>query len=256
MDPIAKALYDNIFLKPSDPEHTVLWRYLSTDPDDATRGSVDKFASLIKSNSLWLTKASKLPDKLEVRSTDVTRRDLRGIIERANDYYDEQEELQIDEGMPALFFVNCWHRNDSEANWMWRDYCGTKQGIVVRTTFAKLEAACNILGEENIIGCGCIEYNDRSNLIFPHGNPFYECMSKDLGFSQENEIRIATLRVIPDDHVDMPVDLGELIDGVFVHRLASEDYYSSVESLLKNHLPALLNRLEWSSLKRSTSATD
>jgi hypothetical protein len=256
MDPIAKAMYGNIFLKPSDPEQTVLWRYLGTDPDDAERGNVNKFASLIECRTLWLTRASDLKDTLEGLSTENSLLNEQRIWEHDGEYYDEQEELRIEEEMRDHVFVNCWHRNDAEAICMWAEYCGVKQGIVVRTTFAKLEAACNAMGEENIFGCGCIEYVDLSSYIIPPGDVFYPFMHKDMKLAIENEVRIAHLKVIHDNHIDMPVNLGELIDGIYVHPLATENYYYEVASMLQEYAPELLSRLHWSELKGNTSLRD
>ena len=256
MDPIVKLLYDNIFLKPSNPEDTVLWRYFSTDPNDAERGNVDKFASLIRSSSLWLTKARDLKDTLEGLSTECSRHNEQRIWEHDGEYYDEQEELQGEEQMRDHVFVNCWHRNDAEAICMWAEYCGIKQGIVVRTTFSKLEVACNAMGEENITGCGYIEYIDRSNYCIPPGNAFYPFMHKDQRYRLENEVRVITLRMGAIHHIEMPFELDTIVDAIYVHPLASNEYYNEVASLLQLSAPHLLSRLQWSDLKGHTTLKD
>jgi hypothetical protein len=158
---------------------------------------------------------------------------------------------QIEEAKRQMMYVNCWHLGMVESPFMWREYCGSKEGVLIRTTFSKLALACEREGEEKF-PLGLIRYIDRSEYRVPLGNAFYPFMHKDLKFEPECEARIITIGDPTVDHAEMKVDIESLIDKIIVHPNASEEYFAYVQRVVEEEAPLLKDSVKWSEIKNTT----
>ena len=91
-----------------------VWRYMACD----------KFADLVRSRKLYCRRLDKLPDALEGLLSAGNFRQMSLLAQARHDGYGIEEnrdqEIIESERMRRIFFVNCWHINDSES----RTMCG------------------------------------------------------------------------------------------------------------------------------------
>lgn len=250
MDTWARKRYDQIFPKPKYPENTILWRYLATDP---TQTNVDKFRWLIQNSQLYLTKVSNFKDSLEGTMTRRTRQELEEWDHTNMGRYDEQMWTQVEDETRSSMFASCWHISETENPQMYAEYCGHTEGILIKTTFTKLQNQCEAGAQEKFFPCVVryVRYRDyfRDNI----GNAFCPFTHKDIVYWPEREARVLSLGNIADSFIGMPISPVDLIESIRVHPLASQKYYDSILRLIENHAPTLLDRLQWSELREKLS---
>jgi hypothetical protein len=243
---------DYLYPKPPDPDRAILWRYLSTDP---AFDPINKFVDLFENGRLWLTKASGLPDEFEGRRTQADR------LAWVKNGFDLEKLDQIEELMSQSVCVNSWHLGSVESPFMWREYCGIREGVVVRTTFSKLELECKKTGEE-IFTLGLIRYIDHSKDRMPPWNASYPYMHKDIKFKPDCEARInmrgdpAAYHGKPPYHAEMKVALLDLIDEIIVHPMSTQSYFDYVKEQVGVYTPSLLQTVRWSNLRGNISEGD
>ena len=239
--------------QPLDPK-AKLWRYLNTDPK--RDHGIDKFKSLLETQALYMSKASGLPDTNEVRLPECLRAYRESWLKLHTGKYDEQQWNEIDEETRNSIYVNCWNSNDFELIRMWDEYCGSNEGILVRTTFGALDEACSNVGAQKYF-IGKVQYAERDCLYYPLSNVYYSAMHKEGSkFGWENEVRIAISSNPQLDHEELPLKIEEVIDAIYVHPLASVTYFDSVATLIQKSVPTALDRLSWSHLLGHVSVQD
>ena len=210
---------------PSD--QTTLWRFM-----DFT-----KFVSLLKSNSLFFTRADKFSDPFEgakgllknKKKWDKHYLDffIRACSNLPNGVKSDKSEKEILKDAKRLLgqldnigpsqlketFINCWHENNHESEAMWKLYTSSlDQGIAIKTNYKKLYAS---LGKNPSIHIGRISYIDFSNNFAGINDSFW---FKRKSFEHEKEVR-----AIFHDHDSkselgkfIQVDLNILIDQIYV----------------------------------------
>jgi len=233
--------------KPDTPSDTILWRYLTHD----------KFLWLIKERGLYLAQAARfVDDPLEGAVTAVAQAQRQRFQEEVFGCFNAGEDGAIMQDQRNMTYASCWHENTAEDFGMWTTYCTLPEGIVVVTTFAKLDEACLANGEQKFF-LGEVEYTEdwKKEYFYPD-NPLSTFTHKDVRFENEREARVLHIMVQKENFVKMPVDLESLIDHIYVHPLASEEYYGQVKSLLQLYAPSLVAKLEWSKLRGFVMADD
>jgi len=206
-------------------------------------------------SALYLAKASRFPDPLEGTIPVPSQEHLRHFENQFMGGYDADRAAEIERDHRNSTFVTCWHINTLESIYMWKDYCGLS-GVVITTYFDKLDDACENAAKESFF-LGCVNYiMDWTTYYVRLDNAFFRFTTKDAIYHKECEARILHLGSPNEEFVMMPIILPEVIHRIYVHPLATEDYYNGVKALLEKHAPELLSKLEWSSLRGHVTIED
>lgn len=219
----------------------VLWRYLD----------LWKFDSLLETRALYFCNVTTLPDPHE------------GVVPAH--VFDQMKQIQVDEASGKLapnsfenmkstlrismdhfrkgWFVNCWHMNDHEAEAMWKLYLkDAKTGVAIKTTFQHLVVSLHNT-RQGICG-GIVNYIDHDIDTVPMGDIRIVALSKMACYSLEREFRLLHQEIKGNydkviNGVNIPVDCGTLIEGVYIAPNAEANVVSRVVELCKEHsLPA------------------
>ena len=124
---------------------------------------------------------------------------------------------------------------------MWQLYCGTRDGVAIRTTFAKLESSIDPFPHTCV---SLIEYRDYRTQEFKRQQFRYDpALHKRVAFLHENEVRI--LRCVAADFeqaarddkynagaaFELPDwDLESVVDEIIVNPLCPNEYVNTVSA--------------------------
>ncbi len=208
-------------------EDATLWRFM-----DFT-----KFVSLLKTKSLFFTRADKFEDPFE---------GAKGLLKNKvkwNKHYKkffieaiktvpggkglkktEQELLKeakrllgemssIGERQVKETFINCWYENRYESEAMWKLYTSSlDQGIAIKSTYKRLY---NSLHRDLKIHIGRINYIDFSSHFAGLNDSFWY---KRKSFDHEKEVRAILKDFKSSENFGklVPVNLNILIDKIFL----------------------------------------
>jgi len=216
-------------LKEPGPDQA-LWRY--TD--------FAKFAALVQTGTLFLPSLTLFdatdpwegfPSKLnfdpnrpiEVEEHNDTSSRIYTTTQRVafGDGFDNAmaHMLKGHKDMRRVFYVSCWHMNDTESDAQWRIYGGNDCALAVVTTFDRLKKA--ILDAKDVYGSE-VQYYNQATSHTPDGNAFYPVICKRQAFAHEREFRLiywgATEwnRPAPAMGVTLAVDLQAMIESIVV----------------------------------------
>lgn len=148
------------------PDDTVLWRYM-----DFTR-----FVSLLEKEALFFCRPDLLGDPFEGSLSHVTPpafpQDLReGPVSVRG--FDLRQVVRMAR-------VSCWHMGEFESEAMWRLYARERDGIAIRTDFARFKDA--FVGDQEI-SASVVRYRDYSTDSIPFGTGCYLWFTRGLAFS-------------------------------------------------------------------------
>ncbi|MDA2230952.1 MULTISPECIES: DUF2971 domain-containing protein [Bacillus cereus group] len=223
-------------------ENAKLWRYMD----------FAKFVSLLSTESLYLCKPDEFDDVFEGRLFGLEK--AKKIIENqklsegngfAFGSYEgySKTKLATSDFLRENAFINCWHLNEEESAAMWGLYVKSGQGIAVQTTFEKIKQSLNHCGKEVYIGK--VKYVDHKKEENFYGNNILPFFTKRLSFKHEEEVRIVysapNHKEFWDDAtiyqntpgINIKVDLGELIERIYISPDAPPWFMSVVEVVLK-----------------------
>jgi hypothetical protein len=231
-----------------DDENVLVWRYL-----DFT-----KFVALFENRSLHFTRIDRFSDLLEGSWPAASIVEREQLAARVSPMHRDLAESYVT-GIPAASkrlrtqaAANCWHMNEHESAAMWRLYLSSKDGIAIRSTYARLKAGFTAaepvyLGKVNYIDYSC-QHIDIYNLLNP-------LTHKRKSFEHEREVRAAIVRMnpvagqpdqIPESGIEVPVDPETLIDAIFVAPTSPAWFRTLVEAVLRRYssrLPVLQSGL-------------
>jgi hypothetical protein len=165
--------------------------------------------------------------------------------------------------IPCMF-VNCWHRNNSESEAMWKLYSDQGKGVAIKTTARSLIRALEDCDESINLTLGAVKYLDFSDknisasdcIIDGHFAP----LLKRSSFSHENEVRLFNLRkedfqnqnqIIPEPLL-VRVNPSFLIEDIYISPYSVEPFIYSTSAICKKygvaesniHKSTLLNSCE------------
>ncbi len=176
---------------------TKIWRYISTT----------KFLSLLKSKSLYFSRADKLREidpyegSFPRTHADHLNRPYSaetaaywacyGIPDKDShkDYVhvtSRSNQLSLKYGSQH-FFINCWHMSDDESDAMWKIYSGNNEGVCLKSSVKKLLTSFDNF--EKDIHVGQVEYINYSTQFIGSANSFSPYLYKRISFNHEREIR-------------------------------------------------------------------
>jgi hypothetical protein len=228
------------------PDDEKIWRYL-----DFT-----KFASMLDTRSLFFCRLGKLDDKYEGAYPKRSAELLKVMF------------AQVPAGtVPQMmqfprrdFFVNCWHMNRHESAAMWKLYLRTNEGVAVQSTCRRI--ADSLKEWRYPLFAGKVRYIDYEAEGFPPDNALVPALHKRKSFEHENELRIIHSHAMtetskfgetasaaiqqgstpptppseypptPERGLNIPVNLGLLIEQVFVAPTSPDWFHQLVKSVL------------------------
>ncbi len=134
-------------------------------------------------------------------------------------------------------YVSCFHKNEYESAFMWKQYAGD-EGVAIVTTVDRLKESFQ--HEENDIYICDVQYIDYAKEYMPEGNMFYLSLYKRKSFVHENEVRcifgddIDTPKYNRKTGILMNIDLEKLIDKVYISPYAPKYIENDVHNILLN----------------------
>jgi len=213
-----------------------IWRYMS----------IEKFALLMSRKKLWFTRADLLGDEHEGSLPNSIIEDRE---QRLHDHLvKEKIEKGSKEGRKDAF-VSCWSMQPPEILSMWKIYTPNATGVSVKTTVGRL-ASCFVSKPNDLFDTHMahIEQVSYINFISHKAEPdeFDRFTHKQEAYSYEKEVR-AILSYMPtvDEApigIEFQVDLGILIDQVYVSHCLGDGLERFVENLLlENQMKKSIN---------------
>ena len=224
----------------ADP-NTVLWRY----------GDYWKFKGLFSEQKLYFRRADQLPDRLEGRFTEANKKQISDLCAGAfTDLKlgDPAQIREIQEGLRVFRFLTCWHKNTHENQWMWENYTGSPEAVVITTKAPRLLAVFR----ERIAGFD-VEYVGEEKAL-PELHSLAALAYKRRQYSPENEFRLVYTANDETIYVDREEDFGRtlavepenFIDEIRFHPNATPEFKARVKADLAES--ALAPRLRDSEL--------
>jgi hypothetical protein len=104
----------------------VIWRYFK----------FDRFVNILKTHSLWFSRANRFDDQWEGLFPPSYARRTRQYAESNGILYEEfDRDFRVRLQTHRYgHFVNCWHMCEHESDAMWRLYALAKTGIAIKST--------------------------------------------------------------------------------------------------------------------------
>ena len=250
---IPRAFCDRIRQPPDD--NAVVWRYMN----------LHKFVWMISKKQLWFTPISLFEDEFEGRVPPP-------MLERARVYFERRGQLESHfpnhrrqlEQVRHHFYVSCWHIGDVESLEMWCNYCGSRDGIALKTTYGALRRSLQGFP------VGHVEYIEPDAFEDPtfQFSVLYSAWLKRKEFAHESEIRVGYFDGwvpgwrFPTEHKQItfgsPIDWDPepLIESVVVHPGADWSYIEAVTEVLKTWAPSKRQFVQWSKFSEWTQQLD
>lgn len=200
----------------------VLWRYMD----------IFKLLDLLRTSQLHFTRADQMEDPWEgVQGVDLT--DQAGGTVGAHQPVPEgllKERRRL--GLESVF-LNCWHQGNDESYAMWRLYGPSGDGVAIRTTVGRLQAA--LKDDADPTYSALVSYVDLEQVRLPVEPVYYPFAFKRKCYAFESEYRVVKYRHPPQDfnedrtafkfrygdpshpeYLRADVSLVKLIEGIYV----------------------------------------
>jgi len=258
-------IHQQYFEKPLN-EDTKIWRYIT----------LAKFVALLKSRSLFFSRADRLGDPNEgsLPDANIDRR------EEKTKNFSEATKRSLNRGKEWTKYlaINCWFMGNHESALMWEQYAGKEDGLAIQSTYSRLYNELNA-AEEHIC-LGAVNYVDYKAVLIPEGNILWPFIHKKCELQDEHELRAIILKPSTNQYptrkaiydkrrrittpvlgyvdynqesiaagIDVPVDLEALVERIVLPPTSSDWYGDVVKSLVKAFGVGSLN-IESSSLSR------
>lgn len=217
-----------------------IWRYMD----------FIKFISILESSALFFSRADRFKDKLEGKHSDYDLDMLKKEVQKEN--YDGDEAIKAyNEAFQRLktkMFISCWFMKEYESDGMWQIYGKIDESIAIQTTYAKLQKT--VLDVEPYAEIAMVDYIHYEIHDKPMVGGFHPFFHKRMSFEDESEIRaVIWNRDSTEEYgMNLPVDIGSLMEKIYISPLAGEWFFKLVKDVLKRygyeHIP-----IEYSQLK-------
>ena len=196
----------------SPKDDDILWRYMS----------LEKFANILATKSLFFTRADKFEDPLEGYVPQAVRDLYEAGVSRVTPHPKlKNMVLKVIENWHKYVVCNCWHQNEVESMAMWEKYHMRNSGIAIKTTMQDLKKS--LIGAYDVF-TGKVQYIDdnnyehhhiqnffRSDVLFPGKWTYFPHFRKRTEFEYENEVRlIIDSEPFIRDYMNVPADNANL----------------------------------------------
>jgi hypothetical protein len=218
-----------------------VWRYMG----------FSKFVWMLQNQALWLSRSDLMGDPWEV---SLAGKQLQLVKDRhpPMNLNNLQAETSSERSKRIInywrknTFVNCWNMSKHESNALWQIYCKTSEGIVIQSSYEKL----NIV--KNDYSLKPVEYIEPgSNAVTPSHSDLVT--KKRPAFRYEEEVRIFHLDE-DNEHksakgIRLQLDICSFIKSIKVHPEADEVFFNIVKSIVEQYLPDFKGDVGWSDMK-------
>jgi hypothetical protein len=218
-----------------------VWRYMS----------FAKFVWTIQNKCLWLTRADLLGDPWEI---SLSGEQLQLVIDRhpitptgeAQKETAEERTKRIINLWRRNTFISCWNKSPNESNALWKIYCKNADGVVLQTTYEKL----NLIKSHHSLYSVTYPILGSNKRTPTHTDLVTK---KRPMYSYEEEVRI----VYHDKNnengatkgVRLDFDFENLSESVRVHPEADEDFFDVVKNIVNTYAPKYTGKVAWSAMK-------
>ena len=218
-----------------------VWRYMS----------FSKFVWTVQNKCLWLSRADLLGDPWEISLSGeqlqlvINRHPISPVGEPPRESANERTERIINYWRNKTF-VNCWNMSAHESNALWQIYCKNTDGVVLQTTFEKLNS---IRGQYSLhpvtypIPGSNIKTPTHTDLVTKKRPMFkYEEEVRIVYFDENDEIEAT-------NSVQLKFDFEQDIESVRVHPQADSVFFETVHSIVETYTPNFKGKVAWSDMK-------
>lgn len=218
-----------------------VWRYMS----------FSKFVWTVQNKCLWLSRADLLGDPWEISLSGeqlqlvINRHPISPVGEPIRESANERTERIINYWRNKTF-VNCWNMSTHESNALWQIYCKNTDGVVLQTTFEKLNS---IKGQYSLHP---VTYPiPGSNRKTPTHTDLVT--KKRPMFKYEEEVRIVYFdendEIEATNGVQLKFDFEQNIESVRVHPQADSVFFETVQFIVETYTPNFKGEVTWSDMK-------
>ncbi|HKU68850.1 MAG TPA: DUF2971 domain-containing protein [Candidatus Baltobacteraceae bacterium] len=204
-----------------DIDDRALWRYLD----------LPKYLSFLSSGAIYFTRADQFT-QMDPMERSWGRVDLEGETAEAN----AQARRSLYNSM-GKYFVSCWHLSEYESAAMWDIYGKVGAGVALKTSLRKFLAICSTQDPMNadlwrIVPLE-VQYLNYQKEGIGMENALHLLRSKRKSYEHEREIRMALIQPAAagiDEvvGVQMPINIGEVIDAIYINPRAPSWVYESI----------------------------
>lgn len=221
-----------------------VWRYMS----------FARFAWLLQTKRLWLSRADLLGDAWEI---SLAGNQLEHVVSRhpivtlplphVMPEGAMQRSERIIKAWRQQTFVNCWSASSHESHALWRIYCRSAEGVAIQTTIARLKASIGDLPLYRVTyeTPGSARRTPTLADLVAKKRPM---------FAYEQEVRIVRNAVDEPSGQDVPGyglewNPEEHVEAILVHPDADASFFETAAATTLHHAPALKDRILWSAMK-------
>ncbi len=213
--------------------------------------SFSKFVWTIQNKCLWLSRANLLGDPWEISLSGeqlqlvINRHPISPVGEPPRESANERTERIINSWRNKTF-INCWNMSAHESNALWQIYCKNTDGVVLQTTFEKLNS---IKGQYSLHP---VTYPiPGSNRKTPTHTDLVT--KKRPMFKYEEEVRIVHFdkndEIEATNGVQLKFDFEQNIESVRVHPQADSVFFETVHSIVEKYTLNFKGKVTWSDMK-------
>ena len=211
---------DDKGIKLSENPDTILWKYLD----------LSKFVDLLLYQRLFMSRADKFEDQYEGTFSEPTFEEIRKLAkdnpEFLNEYKVHREKVVI----------SSWHTNEYESFAMWQIFTQNNEGLAIQSTLGRIQKALEAEKSYKQY-IGEVNYIDYKKELIPFDDDFFPFLFKRKSFQYEREVRILSdLRdtdLVIDNGLKVAVDIGELIETIYIHPKSEKWYKNLVIDLVR-----------------------
>jgi hypothetical protein len=224
--------------------NSTIWRYMS----------LDKFIKLLKTQSLWFSRADQFTDKYEFTISESTR--LAIAKKQSNNVVIDAEKALQD--FRENSFVSCWTKKREESYALWKIYLGdSKYGVAIQSKMSKLKHSLEANSQNNEMQMYSVEVEYRDFITPEKVNPITVASTKRSFYKGEDEIRLFfsvdkkfRLREAGKGFYGrtLKIDVGTVIDSVYLSPFGGNSFTSEFSTMLQNHYPLLAQKVKKSAI--------
>lgn len=240
------------FLPPDDPTARI-WRYMD----------VAKYLSILERRALFFVRMDRLApdDPFEGYYTDANLAadnvSYEDVPERLQRQFADKNAFESMKAVAMAFrssvknqrkgtFVSSWHIQEHESAAMWSQYIRSADGIALQSSYTRLVDSLSGY-EDFLVHIGRVRYLNYEVEALPIWNGFIPYMHKRLSFEHERELRaliwtyqhgknnLANNKYENIYGLYVPIDLGRLVESVYVSPTAPRWIVELVESVSKRY---------------------
>lgn len=248
---ISKEEYINL---PKSTRHTAFYKKQPTNTEIKVWRFVNlfKFLCLLEYQQLRFARIDSFRDPYEGAIPSYHHPLPPNATAKEVKEYEARIERMVEQ--KKRIFASCWYIDDRESDAMWNLYCDERDGIAMKTSYGRLQQFTESLNPVESSGkfyIGKINYINYTQQNFPSTNGFEYFMHKRQSFEHEKEVRILTGAELADgqaiEGLSVPFKAKEILEAVYVHPLAKQEFYQLIISVTARYAPSL--PVEWSSMR-------